>query len=229
MTTDAARRAVFDTPELLENIILFLPVKDVFAKVQRLCRPWKSVVDFSHAIQTKLWLRSQSGNVIQPTKYSNDHAFEICDWFQELASPIYPPGVVLNPFLRIEPPNFYTTLMSPFFEEDPESPCAVTLFGHSRSVNGNDRPAVQSSRNWRNMYLTEPPITTASLRVYLSQGSGDNSSSWIESAIRDPNGITLGLFYDMSWASIPLDMQDSLVPIVASGHCIRSDILAFFQ
>jgi hypothetical protein len=33
----------------------------------------------------------------------------------------------------------------------------------------------------------------------------------------------------MSWASIPLDMQDSLVPIVASGHCIRSDILAFFQ
>jgi hypothetical protein len=96
-------------------------------------------------------------------------------------------------------------------------------------VKWNDRPAVQTSHNWRNMYLTEPPITTASLRVYLSQGSGDHSGSWIASAIRDPNGITLGLFHDMSWASIPPDMQDSLVPILASGHCIRSDIFAFFQ
>jgi hypothetical protein len=228
MTTDVARRAVFDTPELLENIILFLPVKDVFAKVQRLSRSWKAVVDSSHAIQTKLWLRSQSGTVIQPTKYSNDHAFEVHDWFQELAYPMYPSDVVLNPFLEIDSASFYTTPMSSFFEST-ESPYAVTLFGRSRSVNGNDRPAVQSSHNWRNMYLTEPPITTASLRVHFRQGSGDHSGSWIESAIRDPNGTTFGLFYDMCWASIPLDLQDSLVPSVTSGHCIRSDLFAFFQ
>jgi hypothetical protein len=47
MTTDAARRAVFNTPEMLENIILFLPVRDVFAKVPRLSRSWKAVVDSS--------------------------------------------------------------------------------------------------------------------------------------------------------------------------------------
>jgi hypothetical protein len=121
MTTDAARRAVFDTPELLENIILFLPVTDVFAKVQRPSRSWKAVVDSSVAIQTKLWLRSQSGNVIQPTKYSNDHAFEDYLWFQELASPMYPPNVVLNLFLRIESPSFNTSLMCPVFEVS-ESP-----------------------------------------------------------------------------------------------------------
>ena len=54
MTTDAARKAVFNTPELLENIIAFLPYTDILTKVKRLSRQWKDVVDSSPAIKTKL-------------------------------------------------------------------------------------------------------------------------------------------------------------------------------
>lgn len=38
MTTDAARKAVFETRELLEHIISFLPPTLIFCKVKRLSR-----------------------------------------------------------------------------------------------------------------------------------------------------------------------------------------------
>jgi hypothetical protein len=58
MTTDAARKAVFNTSELLENIISFLPPRDILTKVQRLSRQWKNAVESSPAIKNKFWMTS---------------------------------------------------------------------------------------------------------------------------------------------------------------------------
>jgi len=70
MTTDAARKAVFNTSELLENIISFLPHVDIL-KTQRLSRQWKNAVDSSPSLQTKLWLKPQQLKAIQPINFTN--------------------------------------------------------------------------------------------------------------------------------------------------------------
>lgn len=72
MTTDAARKAVFNTPELLENIVSFLPHTDILTKVKRLSRHWNEVVDSSPVIKTELWLRPQNPTAIQPIAFTDD-------------------------------------------------------------------------------------------------------------------------------------------------------------
>lgn len=54
---DAPRQAVFNTAELLENIILQLPVKSVYS-AYRVCTQWKALVNTSKAIKEKLFLLS---------------------------------------------------------------------------------------------------------------------------------------------------------------------------
>lgn len=56
MATDSARKAVFDTSELLERIIVHLPMKDIFI-IQRVSHQFRNVITTSPDIQTKLFLR----------------------------------------------------------------------------------------------------------------------------------------------------------------------------
>jgi hypothetical protein len=56
MTTDASRKAVFNTSELLEQIILCLPVKNIFG-IQRVCKQFRDVIAGSPKIQEKMFLR----------------------------------------------------------------------------------------------------------------------------------------------------------------------------
>ncbi|EME44363.1 hypothetical protein DOTSEDRAFT_53489 [Dothistroma septosporum NZE10] len=54
MKVDAARRAVFETVELLENIFVQLPSREVILCV-RVCRQFQQVINSSHKIQRKLF------------------------------------------------------------------------------------------------------------------------------------------------------------------------------
>lgn len=56
MTTDAPRQAALQTTEILENILSYLPNRNVFG-VQRVCRQWKEVTAGSPTIQDKLFLK----------------------------------------------------------------------------------------------------------------------------------------------------------------------------
>ncbi|KAI7281629.1 hypothetical protein KC345_g4052 [Hortaea werneckii] len=57
MTTDAARRAVFETAELLENIVMQLPPRKIFV-IQRVCKQFRDIVATSVKIQQRLFLRA---------------------------------------------------------------------------------------------------------------------------------------------------------------------------
>ncbi|RMY70973.1 hypothetical protein D0862_14669 [Hortaea werneckii] len=57
MTTDAARRAVFETAELLENIFVQLPPRKIFV-IQRVCKQFRDIVATSVKLQQRLFLRS---------------------------------------------------------------------------------------------------------------------------------------------------------------------------
>lgn len=62
MTTDASRKAVFQTAELLENIFLCLPPKSVIG-AQRTCRQFRDIVVKSIKIQQHVFLRPVSNDL----------------------------------------------------------------------------------------------------------------------------------------------------------------------
>jgi hypothetical protein len=59
MTLDSARRAVFDTNELLENILSYLPSSELFM-LQSVSKQWRGVMSSSPGLQERMFLRSQS-------------------------------------------------------------------------------------------------------------------------------------------------------------------------
>lgn len=56
MTTDAARKAVLNTTELLEQIILCLPWKKIFV-IQRTCQQFRDTIRSSTPIQQRMFLK----------------------------------------------------------------------------------------------------------------------------------------------------------------------------
>ncbi|KAK5683655.1 hypothetical protein LTS10_005189 [Elasticomyces elasticus] len=64
MTTDASRRAVFTTAELLENILMHTPIESVFT-AQRVSTQFRDIVAKSVQLQQKLFLRLP---ILQPTE-----------------------------------------------------------------------------------------------------------------------------------------------------------------
>lgn len=113
MKTDGPRRAALTTTEILENVLSFLPPKNIFS-VQRVCRQWKDVIDSSPAIQEKMFLRLQNKApetwrlteendqprmVKVPAGAIGDDVLH-GDWYSHPMGSYYTP-VTLNPFLRL--------------------------------------------------------------------------------------------------------------------------------
>lgn len=222
MTTDAARKAVSETPELLEHIISFLPAKVIFAKVQRLSRAWKAAVESSPAIQTKLWLQPKERTVIQPASFSDGPVFSHPGSWDTGTFPTYSHNVAVNTLafqgMLMNTVTLETHGMYPSFGilfdrgYSPKRALTVQLCAVADIKARAGQPAISASYTWREMYLTDPPITTASLDVLYryKHGLGYNVMK-VPSVIRDHSGITLGLFYDMCLASVPLDIEETLV------------------
>ena len=59
MALNSSRRAVFDTNELLENILSYLPFKELFV-VQSVSKQWRGVITSSPGLQEKMLLRPHS-------------------------------------------------------------------------------------------------------------------------------------------------------------------------
>lgn len=97
MTTDAARKAVFNTPELLEKIISLVSPRDILTKAQRLSRQWKDAVDCSPIIKIQLWMRVPNVTAIQPTAFTNMHTFPEMPFVGRLGMPLSSHDVAFNP------------------------------------------------------------------------------------------------------------------------------------
>ena len=59
MTLDLARRAVFGTNELLENLLSYLPSRELFV-LQGVCKSWRAVIAASPGLQERMFLRLQN-------------------------------------------------------------------------------------------------------------------------------------------------------------------------
>lgn len=207
MTTDAARRAVFDTPELLENVISFLPVIDILTNVQRVSRAWNTVIKTSHTLQTKMWLRSRETHVLQPSEYYVGSIETLS------GMPIYPQLIDLNPCLA---DVFYWTSQLEYEPADQSATriwihpiyCPLDLQTKAFFCNGSGQFDLETTQTWRGMQLAEPPVAVILLEVH---GPSVGLSSNIRLSLQDNGGITLGHVHDVIYlASFPSYKREGL-------------------
>lgn len=204
-TTIPARDNVLNTLELLEAIISILPMRDILSKAQTVSRTWKITIVQSPAIQTKLWLRTPTEEVLSPAEFST-HTFvfdRFADSMMEIIfstnkCPVYSAKVVINPFLK----DAHTVGRATERDFQPEDTSANRDFVvHTiafRRLQGTTN-AVQPT--WNSMHLTVPRITVARLWVevpllerYFPPGF---SESGISASARDARGLTLGTVMDV--------------------------------
>jgi len=215
MTTDAARKAVFNTPELLENIISFIPPADILTKVQRLSRQWKDVVESSRIIRKQLWLRVPSVSTVRPTSFTDAHTFPGLAYWGTPGMPLYPHTVAFNP-LPLES-TAEPFRVSPMDERQVKSIMEVSgsrvrpqrvKFSCQKA---SSRADCSFRSSWRDTYLTDPPITTAFLNLNNSNDfEGRFGPSYITLSVRDQNGLTFGMVHDAIMAGLPANVQEDL-------------------
>lgn len=80
----AARDAVFNTHELVENIISFLPAKNIFGVMRVSKSQFKAVIDSSPDLRTKMFIRSGCETIAKP--FSSAGASQDVDQDQSEAS-----------------------------------------------------------------------------------------------------------------------------------------------
>jgi hypothetical protein len=200
-------------PELLEKIIFHLPERDLFCNVQRVSHHWKNVINNSPTIQKKLRFQSVDQQpAVRPTGYVEDNS-------QRTGSPIFSRTFVINPRLKN-----YSDLFKHFSQASVMEVRIIELAGgESGHVNlgtrlmvpppadygqkqgyGSSLGSPSSTPTWRNMYLSQPPVTTAILSVsyYYRTSRSQDLAITFEVMIRDQGGITVGLMYDTFLATL---------------------------
>lgn len=214
-----ARQATFDTVELLEQILSELSAPTILTSLLRVSQTWRAVIDNSPTIQAKLWLRPQGGNVSSPLRTSNasDRANgdNNAHMIRALNSgvPVYSGSFEINTlFLDV----LGQSRRHPASDR-PQRPVTSYRLAHGRLVQllfANHQPSVDTIENpsWLAMQVTEPPITTAWVEVFISRDwillqQGEVAASLslpIAATVRNAGGVTFGAINDAANALLAL-------------------------
>ena len=209
MTTDAARKAVFNTSELLEKIISSLPPKDILTKISRLSRQFKNAAETSPTVRDKLWMTFCKAPAVQSIGFADEHIPGNPTWGQG-ARPMYSCNLTLNSAHLNK--TFYGEGSHAFQLRKNQSLSSQKVDNYGAawtfstilfycSFNRSSKQTGQAfSPTWRSMHLTDPPITMVTLelqpRLLAIHGPDD-----VELHLVDNTGITLGLVYDTIFAT----------------------------
>jgi hypothetical protein len=173
-TPGASRQEVFNTTELLEKIISFLPPFEILTKAQRVSSGWKNTIAASPTVQTVLW-NPPFAHVLSPSAHSHEiegtrndqRAEEDLDNFipiktsvDDLATgvPKYSEAVAFQGlFFTGSDGDRYDFALS--IEKIPIG------YMHSAEMDWVDHPVITTPpgtrSTWVDKYITSPPITVA--------------------------------------------------------------------
>ncbi|TKA58976.1 hypothetical protein B0A55_10563 [Friedmanniomyces simplex] len=131
MTTDRPCQAVFNTAELLENILLHMPAKSVFG-AQRVCRQFRDVVATSVQLQRKLFLRPAVPAITERR------------------------GTTGHDRMRVSSTTVFNTILGQLPRNLPSFECfaASNMFADSENLFfDNSRAMLVGAGSWNNTYL----------------------------------------------------------------------------
>lgn len=156
MTTDAARKAVFNTNELLELILVFLPPKSLFG-VQRVSKQFQAIIATSVPIQEKMFLRlrntPEQGWVRQEKMTADGKELYFVEGTDPSSQQALRIPTQLNPFLRLRDKSWHCvkrTTESAIL--DVENPITLATLDHRA-------PSILKT------YISDPP--SDSVEVFL--------------------------------------------------------------
>lgn len=169
----ARRKVLEQIPELLENVLVHLPLKVLF-QVQRVSRQFRDTVQQSPSIQTKLWLRPsirKSKQQWELTRFQSPppkHNFSRHDTTQpQNTIHLYTPAV-LHPLVGTALKREY---YADHYHKTTSPPTAsrkhikIREFLNSINPTNPASPPSCSTASWKSMFLTDPPCTHAQLFV----------------------------------------------------------------
>jgi hypothetical protein len=141
---------VLGTTELLEQVLLKLPLRDTLL-AQNVCRRWKAVIETSPALQQKLWLKSATSPLLD---YELDHL----------------QNITLNPFFHGLFDSYAMRDLEPLPQKRFQDCEEIHLRRHqpvpdesSDDVNTEIYPSYES------MALTSPPVRAVYLDGFVCQ------------------------------------------------------------
>lgn len=184
----SAAATVFNVPELMEAILLRLPMRDL-AAFRRVNKALHRLVETSLPLQRKLFLLPSK----EPTEYwswvrNND----MSEFVTSSGSPPSPPSssspAALASWLR-EPKVMarLNPLLEPEdwrFLRSPDETCEIGLVNTVRIDH-----RIFNSKVWPEMYLTSPPCT--SVHIDFLAAEGRRSRLQVSRFLDDPAGVTL--------------------------------------
>ncbi|KAK4547621.1 hypothetical protein LTR36_000578 [Oleoguttula mirabilis] len=213
MKIDGPRKAVFNTAELLENILVFVHPKKVVAAT-RVCRQFRDIVATSLKLQQMLFLRlptqtAETWRLVPslPTDPPSGAYFDI-----DKGKPTSPNTRALVP-VRLHP---FLTLCGPkVYAGGSENSAARLLRAQGERVLFPFKKPLSGSAPWEQAPLTDPPYKTASITLYWDIKAKPLIRLTVTREVSTVTGIKLGdlqaaLSYKgrTRWWSRPTNLKD---------------------
>lgn len=151
----SASQNVFETTELLEQIISYLPMKKIFT-VQSVSHHWKNTIGASPGLQQRMWLRIKPGPI--ETWPAWQFCLAIFDW-----------KAIINPERSIRFETITPVAVNPGFRLD--EGCWTRNLGinhleHEGKVVLHWGPAkIRQQFSFLDTFITDPPCKTAEIRL----------------------------------------------------------------
>ena len=186
--TTSVAATVFNVPELMEAILLHLPMRDLDAS-RRVNKALHRLIETSLPLQRKLFLLPNKG---PPEYWSWARNNDMSEFVTSSGSPPSPPSpsspAALTSWLR-EPKVMarLNPLLEPEdwrFLRSPDETCEIGLVNTVRIDH-----RIFNSKVWPELYLTSPPCT--SVHIDFLAAEGRRSRLQVSRFLDDPAGVTL--------------------------------------
>ena len=184
-------------PEIREMIILQLDPSTILTTGVRISREWKDLIDRSPAIRRMLVFEPSSSSIAKPYAYSErsggvplyNECFRVSPALEVLSNAWTPPGRMLWGVIVKEAPQYM-----------PETAGKGHIRFRRESALYTEPSGPEGS--WRRMFITDPPCTTALVRIERLSIWPLHWESEATFSIRDRSSIKLGHCEDAVQAAL---------------------------
>ena len=206
--------------ELRETIILQLDPSTTLVTAARISRDWRNLIDKSPAIRRMLRFAPSSSSIAQPYAYSQrcggiplfDKCLQISGTLEALPDPWTPPNKMLWGVNVSKAPRYIS-----------ETTGIDLIRFRRQGASYTERSRREGS--WRRMFITDPPCTTAIVRIERLSIRPFHWELEATFSIRERYGIRLGHLEDVVQAALARSHEYRQTDEVGSKREASVDLL----
>lgn len=195
----AATSRVFNTPELLETILLHLPMNDIIS-ANTVSKQWRASITGSVSLQRALFLVAVPGQYLTLDLHAATEATNI--YWDDISDDL---PLLENNTFSINP-VFKATTYGPepeplSYTVDTDESCKRRAYVFELDIEPNDSSkSLTTAGAMPSMYLTQPPCTMVTLWYRDFQVDQDFTTAgdhFVTAVLREERGVTLGLIKEI--------------------------------